>query len=493
MRFDTGSERIALGIILVGTLLTFIARVITTGEYLVIGDDTGSYLTTLNFVQGTDLTGEGGLRPPLVGFYMMIFVEIFGLFPGAKIAALIASVSGAGAFYLVAKRMVPPGWAALGGIFFIWLPIYAETIAWGFLSVLVLTMVLLAAWSWLRYCEKPSLDRSLSAGAITAVLAYLNQTATPIIALIFGLFFLYLLIKEFKTHAKFLIPAGFLSVALAVSAIPYSLAYLTYESSPTVDGDPARFILQVKDGFTLTVGIVGALIFLYSGRKIGGAPGAFVMIAGTVTSITQCLTVPASLGMITILGRTILWLWMSVALLGLWFIYKSWGKFYYNASRGPDRFPGQAKVIMSTLAVCLFVFISYSWMMRFDSVMPYYTTLNDESLTALRWLKANTHPNEPVGVYPLPLAFHANGLANRKTITTAPEDGETKELSYKEAVRGHVAVHDEAVRCALGYVDPCTQDIKDLGVRYLITSEETDHLLAFQSGKFRVYDLEAQQ
>ena len=57
MRFDTGSERIALGIILVGTLLTFIARVLTTGEYLLIGDDTGSYLTTLNFVQGTDLTG----------------------------------------------------------------------------------------------------------------------------------------------------------------------------------------------------------------------------------------------------------------------------------------------------------------------------------------------------------------------------------------------------------------------------------------------------
>lgn len=486
MWLDTRSQRIALAVLAGGTVLTLLVRLLTTAPYLVIGDDTGSYLATLNSIQGNDLSGHGDLRPPLIGYYLWPLVSLFGQLTGAKVAALIASVVGAGSFYLVARKLTAPLWAALGGIAFIWLPIYAETLGWGFLSLLAIALTLLTMWSWIRYSEKPGLDRALGAAGITVVMAFLNQTAVPVVALVVGLSLLYLVIRDPGTHLKYLLPAGSLVVVLGLGSIPYSLAHFTNETVWATHGEAANFSIKVKDGVTLTVAVIGVIIFSLMGRKIGGMAGSFILIGGIATSITQCLTVPSSLGLITVLGRSILWLWMFLALMGIWGIPRLFTRVTAGLTRVQLRGFATATVGLSL------VFLSMSWALRLESVMPFYTTLTPDSLTALEWIQNNTGPEEKIGVYPLTLAFYANGIANRPTITTAPVDGGTGEMAYEEAIRGWWARDDQAVRCSLGYLDNCDTYLSDLGARYLLTRAEADLPVVYQSGNVKIYRTAAQ-
>ena len=486
MRFGTGSQGIALTILCLGTVLTFLVRLIWTGPYLILGDDTGSYLSSLNFIQGTDLTGHGGIRPPLVGYFLYPFVEILGVFPGAKVAALVASVIGAGAFFLVAKRLTQPLWAAIGSVAFIWLPIYAETLGWGFLSILVIALALISMWAWLRYADSPGLDRALTAGAIMAVMAYLNQTAVPVVAVVFGVFLLYLVIRDPGTHLKYLLPAGSLVLVLGLGSIPYSLAHFTNETVLATHGEFAHFSIKIKDPITAGIAIIGSALFIYTGRKIGGAAGAFIMIGGVITSVTQSITVPSSLGLITVLGRTILWTWMFVFLALVWATPRVLNNLFERLSTS------QRQVFAGSAATLVLLFLSVSWTLRLESVMPFYTTLTPDSVTALEWIHNNTGPEEKIGVYPLTLAFYTNGIANRPTITTAPVDGGTGEMAYEEAIRGWWARDDQAVRCSLGYLDNCATYLPDLGARYLLTRAEADLPLAYQVGQMKIYDLVGQ-
>jgi len=482
-------ERLALWIILGGTLLTFLVRFFMTGSHIVIGDDTGTYLATLNFIRGEDLSGHGGERPPLVGYFLWPFVVMFGTLAGAKTAALVASVVGSFAFYLVAKKVTSPVTAAIGGLCFIWLPIYAETLGWGFLSILVIALALLSLWGWIRYAEEPSLDRALSAAAITAVMAYLNQTAVPVIGLVVGIALLTLVIPKPLQHLKFLIPAGVLLVFLTLGSIPYAMAHISNLSVPTSDGTPVDLSIELKDPITSMIAMVGILIFYLAGRKIGGIPGTLIMVGGIITSITQALTIPGSLAFITVLGRSILWLWMFAALVGIWGIPVLFRKYFGKLSGGQYR-------SFAALGIAFaFIYLSSGWFLRFESVMPHYTTLDNDSVVALEWVREQTSPDEKVGAYPLTLGFYVNGLANRATVTTSPDDGESDGMAYGEAVRGWWRVDDRAVRCTLGYMTECDVYLPELGVKYLLTRDDPQTPLSpvFSSGEMMVYRLEGEK
>lgn len=478
MWLDSSSSRLALYILGIGIILTFLFRLILTSQYLLIGDDAGNYLSTLNYLQGNDLSGNGHFRPPLVGYFIWPFTALFGAVSGVKIAALVSSVIGAGAFYLVSKRLVDPVLAAFSSIGFIWLPIYAETLAWGFLTILVISTALLTLWSWLRYTENPGLDRALAAAGITSIMAYLNQTAVPVTAVIFGLMLTAVFLSDVRQHSRLLIPAGLLILVLTVSSIPFSQAHLV-----NMQDDPVGMAIRLKDPVTSIVAIIGVVTFAYAGRKIGSWPGMFIAIGGIVTSISQAVTVPSSLELITVFGRTILWFWAFAALLAVWGIPRAIGKLVSGIS------PAQKKFITGFAAVAGGLFLVMSWTLRFESVMPYYTTLGPDTLTALEWVSENTRDTEPVAVYPLPLAFHVNGIANRKVITTAPDGGNTSEVSYEDAVRGELARDDRAVRCSLGFITPCDLYASHLGARYLLTKEVVELPVAYSSGETKVYRL----
>ena len=475
MRFDSSSSKIALWIILAGTLITFAVRYITAQNFVLIGDDSVNYIATLNFIQGNDFSGTGGNRPPLIGYYLYPFTKIFGLITGTHLAAIVASVSGAGCFYLVAKRITAPVWAALGGIAYLWLPIYAETLAWGFLSILMLNVVLLAMWGWLRYAEEPSLEKAVSATALSSLVIYINQTAVPVLGCILAGFWLVLVLTNRK-HLKYLAPAAAVGVALSLSSLPYSLGHVGQ-----IEQDAAEIGLAVKDWLTVGIGLCGVGLFIWTGRKIGGAEGVFIAVGGSVTAMMQALTVPASATFITVLGRSILWMWMFAFLVMVWATPLLFNRVTAGLKTSHLQFFGGA------LAVSIFVFLSVSWSLRFFSVMPLYTTVSQDAVAAINWLNRNTTPDEIVGVYPLSLAFHVSGIGNRPVVTSYLQDGET-ELN-KEAVRGPVLRKQRAVSCSLGLVDNCTEYASDLGARYLITREVAEHPKAFSSGDVYIYDL----
>ena len=485
MRSLVSGERLALGILIAGTVLTFFVRLFLTHSHLVIGDDTGTYLATWNFIRGEDFSGHGGERPPLVGFFMYPFIEVFGVFTGAKVSALLASVIGSFSFYLVARKITTPLPASIGAIFFIWLPIYVETLGWGFLSILVIATALLSIWAWIRYTDNPSLDRAFSASAITAVMAYLNQTAMPVLALIVGLSLLVLIFRNPTLHLKYLVPSGILLLVLSLGSLPYTMAHMSNLAVPTADGNPVNYYIQIKDPITSLIAVVGCIGFAIAGRKIGGVSGMVIGVGGAITSITQALTIPASLALITVLGRSILWLWMFAALVGVWGI----AKIFRNISKGFTQ--GQFKAFVGFAVILGFVYLSSSWHLRFESVMPHYTTLDQDSVVALDWVRERTRTDEMVGAYPVTLGFYVQGVANRPSVTTAPDGGEKGKVSYEEAVRGWWAIHDRAVRCTLGFVEGCDKYLTDLGVRYLLTRAEPQRPLdpVFTSGDMMVYQL----
>jgi len=485
MRSLVGGERLALGILIAGTVLTFVVRLFMTQSHIVIGDDTGTYLATWNFIRGEDFSGHGGERPPLVGFFMYPFIWAFGIFTGAKVSAVLASVIGSFSFFLVARKVANPIPASIGAVCFIWLPIYAETLGWGFLSILVIATALLSIWAWIRYTENPSLDRAFSASAITAVMAYLNQTAIPVLALVVGVSLLVLLLKSPTLHIKYLLPSGLLLLILSLGSIPYTMAHMSNLAVPSAGGEAVNYSLELKDPITSMIALIGAVLFGIAGRKIGGVPGMMIGIGGVLTSITQAVTVPSSLSLITVLGRTILWFWMFSALVGVWGV----PVMFRNISK---RFTqGQFKAFAGVAVIFAFIYLSSSWYLRFESVMPHYTTLDHDSVIALDWVKERTRTDEMVGAYPVTLGFYVQGVANRQDVSTSPDGGEKGKVSYEDAVRGWWAIHDRAVRCTLGFVEGCEKYLPDLGVRYLLTRAEPERPLdpVFISGDMVVYEL----
>ena len=316
-----------------------------------------------------------------------------------------------------------------------------------------------------------------------AVMCYLNQTAIPVLALVVGASLLTLVIKDPRTHVKYLLPAGALLVLLSLGSIPYTMAHMSNLAVPTADGDAVDYYIQIKDPVTSLIAVVGCIVFAIAGRKIGGVPGMVIGVGGALTSITQAITVPGSLSLITVLGRSILWFWMFAALVAVWGV----PKMFRNISRKLSReqyqaFPGVAVIFA-------FIYLSSSWYLRFESVMPHYTTLDEHSVAALAWVKERTDPDEKVGAYPVTLGFYVQGVANRQDVTTAPDGGNKGEVSYEEAVRGWWARDDKAVRCTLGFIKECDSYLSDLGVRYLLTKAKPDRPLdpVFTSGDMMVY------
>ncbi len=73
-------------------------RWLAVDAFLGLGIDAGNYLATMRQISGLDVSGEGLLRPPLIGYFLWPLVQIFGPLAALKIGALIVSLLHAGIF-----------------------------------------------------------------------------------------------------------------------------------------------------------------------------------------------------------------------------------------------------------------------------------------------------------------------------------------------------------------------------------------------------------
>lgn len=476
------------GFLILGMLGIAWIRWELTAPNLWIGDDTGTYLTTMHFALGTDFTGVGGDRPPLIGFLMVPFVYGFGLTTGVKLLAVIASVIGALPFFLVARRVISPDISAVGALIFISLSVYADTLAFGFLTLLVLALVLLGSWAFLRFSDKPSFDRAVTASAIIALIPNLNQTAIiPYLGLL-GLFTLFLGTKNIRKYWSGLLVLGVTAVLLSLGSLPYS-----QKTADVFLKDSAVEVI-FRDPVSLVMAVLAIPLFVWTGKRIGGTTGAFIACGGASAMFLQALVAPSSMGLSTVFGRSINWLWMWGLMSVLWWVslvpLSSWvGKHKEYAHCG--------------IAVLVLVFLTVNWVWRFDASMEQYSTLTPQQVEAIEWLEANTGVDEIVAVHPYWHGYKVGGLANRRVISTVPVSDSTApncvgnfistcslspdaEPDWQSMFTGYYREQDTAVRCLLSGGTNCNS-----GAKYLFTDSEVrgEALIKVYDGKVSVYEV----
>ena len=489
------------GVLILGIILTLWARWIFTIPHLWVGDDTGTYLTTMNFVLGTDNTGVGGSRPPLIGYMLIPFVTTFGTLTGAKVLALLASVAGAVPFFLLTRRIVPPYLASIGSLVYTWW-VFADPLAFGFLTLLVLAVVLLGCWAFLRFSDKPTLDRAVTASAIISLVPNLNQTAIiPYLALL-GLFTVYLGVKDFPKYWRGLLVLGVMGVILSLGSLPYSQT--TASVFLTGEAVMAEKLVVFRDPMGLVMVVVLIPLFLWTGKRIGGANGAMIACGGIASVVLQSLTTPSNIGLMTVLGRNVFWMWTWMLVMAVWwtgqFVKKRWVR------ENPA-----SEYVLGALAVGVLVALFISWSAQFQLSAKNEAMLSHDSLKALEWLDENTASNEVIATHPLIVSFAVNGLINRQTITTAPSNegivnkpclsgwmdtcsfNPSSEPDWGLALSTAQAVEDKAIRCTLGLKHrggACKSDIGHLGIRYVMTpTYHPDLPQAFSTASMYVYEV----
>ena len=221
-------------------------------------------------------------------------------------------------------------------------------------------------------------------------------------------------------------------------------------------------------------------MFIWAGRKVGGVNGGFIACAGIVALTLQALTVPTSMGLMTVLGRNVSWMWTWMLVVGLCgaagLARKQW------LASNPATAP-----VVGCLAAGVILALGISWATQFRVQEPSY--LNADYLHALEWLDEHTEEHEVIATHPFTISFAVNGLINRPTIATTPSnEGAVSQpcwngwiascsFSKEEPDWGKALTHyqrdeDEAIRCAIGLkhrIQDCARDIGDYGAKYILT------------------------
>lgn len=428
--------------------LSVAARLVLAAGYPALGDDTGTYLASMHFATGTDQSGSAFLRPPLVGYYLVPFTHLFGDLPGAKLAAIVASLLPAVPFYLLVRRILRPAPSAALSLLLVWAPPYADMLAWGFLTFLAIAAGLLSFHFMLKAEEAP--ERATThwalAAATGAIVFYTNQTAVPVYLLIAGVYAL-LSLRSPRTVGPILTGAA-LGLVLSLSAVPY---YIHHVST----GAATMGAIVVKDPLALATSLLWAGGLAAAGFRLGGPVGRLIVAMATA-ALLQAFTSPDSLGLMTVLGRSARWAYVPVILVLAW------------GCRGIlARWLTTARLQAAGLAA-LVLFAGTGWAVDFSRAAAFYITLTPDALAAVRWVEGQTGPGSVVAAHPSGLAWYVEGLANRPAVQTFP-------VWADRAIRGSILAEDRAVRCLLGYTTlPWVQDCdpaaeaRRLGIDYLL-------------------------
>jgi hypothetical protein len=185
-------DRHRLAIVLSGALAAvFFYRIVVLRSHVALGIDGASYLTTMHQLFGTDVTGMGLPRPPLVGIALWPLVQLFGPIQATKLLAVAVSVAIAVPFYLLCSRFAGRPVAAAISLPFIFSVRYMDALNWGFLTLAAVGLFTLCFYLIYEIVRAPSFDwgRVAALGVAALALAGTNRISAFIFvvtALVFG-------------------------------------------------------------------------------------------------------------------------------------------------------------------------------------------------------------------------------------------------------------------------------------------------------------------
>lgn len=205
----------------------FVYRMVVLQSQLALGIDAGSYLGTMHQLLGTDVTGAGLARPPLVGVALWPLVQLFGPLEATKILAVAASVLIGVPFYLLCSRFTGKAVALAVSLPFVFSLRYMDALNWGFLTLVGVGLFTLCFYLIHEVLTAPSFDkgRVLALGLATWALVATNRNSAFIYVatvLAFGVV-LFVAGGRLRKGMPRLLPAALLAVFLSLPIVPIYL------------------------------------------------------------------------------------------------------------------------------------------------------------------------------------------------------------------------------------------------------------------------------
>ena len=230
-------------------LVLFLLRLPLAFEHYAFTPDMASYLTTRNYVLGTDYGWPPGLhtRPPLIGVLLVPVTFLFGDLWGSKLLALAFGVGLAVPIYVFARHWLRPWWALAAALIAVIQPYTAMYTIGGYLPMVALFFALFAL--------RALLDRSYWAIFAAFMMAGFNGTIIPIYAL---------------AGFAFVAPnrKGVLILALSgVAMLPWLYWFLQMGDAPVFPG-PLFSISQFPETLWYAAAVVCALPFFLASPRL---------------------------------------------------------------------------------------------------------------------------------------------------------------------------------------------------------------------------------
>ncbi len=229
LRLESARAKVTLQALpLVFTLLFFAwfayDRWLAVDSVLGLGLDTANYLATMHQISGVDVSGEGLLRPPLIGYFLWPLVHIFGPLPALKIGAVIVSTLHAGIFFALASRHVSRGVALAATLTFAFTFTTIGALNWGHLTLLAV-----AAYGLAFLCLREALAGGekryfIGLGLAAWLLVFSNQFGLIVLAIsCIGAALAIISTPSLRSRIPLLM---FVTGAVGLAAVPLASIYL---------------------------------------------------------------------------------------------------------------------------------------------------------------------------------------------------------------------------------------------------------------------------
>lgn len=397
----------------------FAYRMVTLRSQVALGIDAGNYLATMQQLFGTDVTGEGLRRPPLVGVALWPLVRLFGPLAATKLLAVAASVLIGVPFYLLCSRFTGKAVALAVSLPFMFSLRYMDAVSWGFLTLVGVGLFTLCFYLIHEILTAPSFDRgkvlalALASWAlvgthqISAFIYVATALAFAAVAVMVG--------GRLRGRVVRLLPAVLIAAVLSLPLVPIYL-----RQSSAVGSEMYLTVVHSLDG--LRGGWDNLLYFfsfpadhplLWAALALVALAGAVVLFRRSPVASALPLTlffVPFALDMLVtgaVGRRSLYFLYVPV-----WLGFAVGADALVQAARG-RRIAAVGSVCVLAVLASLATFTMWRGHSLVKEAAVYYGYLRPEHVTAIEAVDRNAPAG--AGVANLRgLGWWAEGLAGRR-------------------------------------------------------------------------------
>jgi hypothetical protein len=410
-------HRIAVTIVVALTAVS-VYRIVALQPHLAVGLDAGNYLATMQQLFGTDVSGDGLQRPPLIGVVLWPLVQIFGPLEATKLLAVAASTLIGVPFYLLCSRFTGKAVALTISLPFIFSLRYMNAVSWGYLTLFGVGLFTLCFYLIHEILTAPSFHagKMLALGLASWALMATNQISAVVYVVTTLTFGALVLIAggSLRRRVLRLLPAALLAMILSLPLVPIYF----HQSSAVGSG---LYLSTVDSLDSLGKTWDGLYWFYFSNNPLLWTVIALVALAGaavlihrrpaeTTLPVTLFLA-PFALSMLVV---------GAVADRAAHFLYVPvWLGFAVSADAVVRAAPGRRVATASgrILAMAALALLAALAILRGHSMLlesaDWYGYLREEHVTAIKIADADAPPGAGVA-YPRGLGRWAEGIAGRR-------------------------------------------------------------------------------